>query len=113
MTLPARNSPGSLGRLGFTGAATQEFADYVPRKGSTGARFEFESDVNGNLNFFRVFVNENGQIDEQALAINPVAVTGGTPLQQNVSDERQIRIQFVAVGAGQIHARAHDLGGPH
>lgn len=104
MTLPARTRSGLIGTLGFSGAGTQEFEDFVPE--GNRVSFFFNSDVNGTLDFYRVSRNAAGQADETLIA-GAVAVVAGTELLREFTEPlNQVRVRFTAAGAGQITGEA-------
>jgi len=106
MTLPARDTPGTLGTLGFTGAGSDEFRDYRPRDGHTVSVYFVRATVNGNADFIRVA--QDGS--EQVIAPG-VAVTAGTELIQQIQHPvNQIRVRYTAVGVGTATCEALDGG---
>jgi hypothetical protein len=104
MTIPGRTRSGLIGTLGFTGAGTLEFQDFIPN--GNRVAFYFNSDVNGTLDFYRVSRNAAGQVDETLIA-GAVALVAGTELLQEFSEPLdQVRVRFTAAGAGQVTGEA-------
>ena len=108
MTVPLRNSPGSLGTAAFGSGGTAEFQDYKPREGASITSIFTNADQAGTVQIFRV--SRDGA--EKPLSAPVVLVAGTEDSQQINFPIDQIRVKYVntSAAAGSATCEVTDSG---